>query len=163
MTRACAVTPPILQSIDVCATARVLDTKLCVTFDIIAPYLRTRINICFDPYLVVFDRIVQYDWRSFVAVYPNIIFMWNGANATIHGCNIYNNTHRGVDNQDNNLLHGIIVNAAENWWGHEDGPHDPSNADFDQNLNPPGQWITDWVRYRWPPYGLWWLTSPAQW
>ncbi len=87
------------------------------------------------------------------------IYLWGGANATIRGCNIYDNTYRGVDNDD----YSIIVNATENWWGHEDGPHDPSSIDFDYNWNPAGQHITDSVRYRWQDYGLWWLTSPAQW
>lgn len=87
------------------------------------------------------------------------IRLTNGANATILGCNIYSNLYYGVYNGDAT----IEVNATENWWGDSLGPHDPSHGSPDWNDNPPGDRVSDYIRYRWPPYGLWWLTSPAQW
>ena len=51
------------------------------------------------------------------------IYLASGANATINGCNINNNTNFGVQNNDDTIL----VNAEENWWGDSTGPTHPSN------------------------------------
>jgi parallel beta-helix repeat protein len=46
------------------------------------------------------------------------IHLQNGANATIHGCNIFDNSPYGAINWDNT----VKVNATENWWGDSSGP-----------------------------------------
>lgn len=85
------------------------------------------------------------------------IYSYQGGNATVHGCNIHNNVV-GVYSVNSSL----IINATENWWGHASGPHDPSHY-FLYNDNIGGQYLTDWVMYMWVPWGLSWLTSPAEW
>ncbi len=50
------------------------------------------------------------------------------------------------------------ANFENNWWGQLGGPHDPSSADGQTNLNPAGVPVGDWVRYaNWkttPPAGM---------
>jgi hypothetical protein len=65
------------------------------------------------------------------------------ANPLIHNCEIYNNTEYGVYNATS----GHWIDATNNWWGSDGGPHDPSSADGLYNYNPSGDRVSDYVLY----------------
>lgn len=49
----------------------------------------------------------------------------------------------------------LILNAVNNWWGHQSGPFDPSRGPPDYNPYGQGDLVSDYVAYR--P----WLTEPG--
>lgn len=62
----------------------------------------------------------------------------NGASPQLSYNNLYDNTDYAVLNNDSTL----VIDAQNNWWGHESGPFDPSG-------NPDGQGdrVSQWVDY----------------
>ena len=62
---------------------------------------------------------------------------------------------------------GVYFYTYCNWWNNSLGPHDLSPGPPDQNINPPGQLVSDYFWYRMtapPPIGpqLWWLRAESQ-
>ena len=66
-----------------------------------------------------------------------------GSNLSITGSAIADVT-TAITNANTNFA---SANAQGNWWGHANGPHDPSAGDGRVNNNLPGPLVSDWVDY----------------
>ena len=73
----------------------------------------------------------------------------DGAQPTLHGNAIFNNSNYGVYNDDTS----VIVDAIGNWWGSPSGPYHPT-----ANPDGEGDWVSDYVLFtpwmRQPPAGM---------
>ena len=77
----------------------------------------------------------------------NIGVLSSGSSYELHSNSLYNNSAYAVQNTSN----GVIIDATENWWGHNSGPYDPTDAITgppDYNVYGQGDNVSDYVEYR---------------
>jgi parallel beta-helix repeat protein len=78
------------------------------------------------------------------------VFSSGNSSPVINNNDIYANRGKGVFNSDP----AVTLNAMNNWWGKDTGPHDPAIGSPDHNPSGEGDAVSDHVSYR--P----WLTEP---